>query len=131
MHAVFTDTKHAEFIKRIGWLRHYASHRGSLAPGKLLEKPDKELTNDELDAEIAREGMDYLLDFMPAGQMRESFRDLLRYNFKMAHYEKSGKIMDGVLFVELDGKPAFIKPAVDTEWNFRGSFSLRTKSSPN
>lgn len=83
-----------------------------------MDKPDKELTNDELDAEIAKAGMDYLLDFMPAGNLRDSFRDMLRYNFKMAHYEKTGTITDGVVLVEIDGQHGFIRRAVDTDWNF-------------
>ena len=75
IHAVFTDAKHSEFIRRIGALRHYASHRGSLMPSKLLEKPDREPTNEELDAEIANVGMDYLLNHMPEGELRDSFRE--------------------------------------------------------
>lgn len=118
LHAVFTDTKHVEFIKRIGALRHYAAHRGSLAPAKVLQEPDKELSNDELDAEIAATGKDKFLEFMPVGKVRNGFRDMLRYNVKMAHYEKAGIIIDGAVPVEIDGKFGFIQPAVDTAWNF-------------
>ncbi len=119
LHAIFTEPKQVEFIKRIGYLRHYASHRGSLAPGKLLEKPDKELTNNELDAMIAEAGMDDLLMYIPEGELRDSFRQTLRCNFKMEHYEKEGKMVDGVVPIVLDGKAGFIRPANDTEWNFQ------------
>ena len=37
----------------------------------------------------------------------------------MAHYEKEGKIVDGVVPIVIDGKPGFIRPATDTEWNFQ------------
>jgi hypothetical protein len=119
LHAIFIDQKQAEFIKRIGYLRHYASHRGSLAPGKLLEKPDKELTDDEVDAMIVKAEMDDLLVYMPEGEMRESFREVLRNNFRMEHYEKEGKTVDGVVPIELNGKWGFIRPANDTDWNFQ------------
>ena len=119
LHGIFTDPKLVEFIKRIGYLRHYASHRGSLAPGKLLEKPAKELTDDEVDAMIAKAGMNDLMMYMPEGEMRESFRQSIRYNFRMAHYEKEGKLVDGVVPIVIDGKPGFIRPANDTEWNFQ------------
>lgn len=119
LHSIFTDPKQIEFIKRIGYLRHYASHRGSLAPGKLIEKPDKELTDDEVDAMIVAAGMDDLLTFMPEGEMRESFREVIRYNFRMAHYEKEGKAVDGVVPILLDGKWGYIRPSNDTDWNFQ------------
>jgi hypothetical protein len=67
--AAFTDQKHTTFIKRIGALRHYASHRGSLNQTKLVEKPDQEPTNEELDAEISKQGMDYFLNFLPEGEL--------------------------------------------------------------
>jgi hypothetical protein len=119
LHAIFTDPELVEFIKGIGYLRHYASHRGSLAPGKLIEKPDKELTNDELDAMIAEAGMDEMVMCMTPGGMRESFRQAIRDNFRMAHYEKEGKLVDGVVPIVIDGTLAFIRPANDTEWNFQ------------
>lgn len=119
LHGIFTDPKQIDFIKRIGYLRHYASHRGSLAPGKLIEKPDKELTDDEVDAMIVAAGMDDLLTFMPQGEMRESFQAVLRNNFRMTHYEKEGKAVDGIVPILLDGKWGYIRPANDTDWNFK------------
>ena len=118
LHAIFTDAKQVEFIKRIAYLRHYASHRGSLAPGKLLEKPAKEPTDDEVDAMIAEAGIDDLVMYVPEGELRESFRQSLRYNFRMQYYEKEGKPVEGVVPIVIDGKPGFILPAKDTGWNF-------------
>jgi len=119
LHAIFSDTKHVEFIKRIGALRHFASHRGSLMPTQLIEKPDKEPTDSELDAEISAAGIDEMLEIVPEGELRESFRANLRHKFKMAHYEKSGNVLDGIVPIVLDGKFAFIHPATDTDWNFQ------------
>ena len=118
IYAVFTDLKHTEFIKRVGSLRHYASHRGQLMPTKLLEKPQNDPTNEEPDAQIAAAGLDETLALMPSEQLRDSFRETLRYNFRAAYYEKSGKMVDGVVPIEIDGKPAFIQPLIDTDWNF-------------
>ena len=119
LHGIFTNPEHVEFMGRIGYLRHYASHRGSLAPAKLLEKPDKEFSDVELDAMIAEAGMDDFLKYVPEGELRESFRQTLRFNFKMALYEKRGKMVEGVVPVMLKGKFGFIIPVNDTEWNFR------------
>jgi hypothetical protein len=119
LHAVFTEAKVTEFIKRVGYLRHYASHRGSLAPAKLMVKPEKELTDEEVDAMIAEAGMDDIVNYMPAGELRENARQTLRFNFRMEHYEKSGKVVEGVVPIVIDGKFGFIRPAVDTDWNFQ------------
>jgi hypothetical protein len=124
LYAIFTDAKHVEFIKRIGALRHFASHRGSLMPTQLLEKPDKEPTNDELDVAISQAGMDYLLAALPEGELREGMRDGLRYQFRVAHYEKSGNVVEGVVPIVIDGKFGFIQPATDTDWNFQRFLQL-------
>lgn len=115
LHAIFTDPKQIEFIKRIASLRHYASHRGMIAPGKIIERPKKELTDDEVDARIAEAGMDELLLYTPEGEMRESFRQVMRNNTRMAYYENEGKVVDGVVPL---GKNSFIRPTIDTVWNF-------------
>ena len=119
LHAIFTGAKTVEFMKRISYLRHYASHRGTLAPGKLVERPDKELTDDEVDVMIAEAGMDETLLYLPEGELRNNFRQSMRSNVRMAHYEKHGKLVDGVVPIMIDGKPAFIRPISDTEWNFQ------------
>lgn len=119
LYAVFTEPGNTEFMKRIGALRHFASHRGSLMPTKIIEKPDKEPTDEELDKEILDAGMDDILNVMPEGEMRENFREMLRYNFRMAHYEEAGTVVDGVVPITLDGKSSFIRPALDTSWNFQ------------
>ncbi len=119
VYAIFTNPKHVEFIKRVAYLRHYASHRGSLAPAKLIEKPEKELTNDDLDSMIAAQELDELLTALPAGEMRDSFRETLRYNVRMSYYEKEGKVVEGVVPIEIDGKFGFIRPANETYWNFQ------------
>ncbi len=119
LHAIFTDTKQTEFIKRIGALRHFASHRGSLMPTQLIQKPENEPTDAELDAEISGAGIDEMLEILPEGELRESFRANIRHKFKMAHYEKSGNVVDGVVPIVIDGEFGFIRPAADTVWNFQ------------
>jgi hypothetical protein len=110
LYAFFADAEHVKFVKRVAYLRHYASHRGSLAPAKLLEKPDKEPTAEQLDAEIAAAGMDDILHLMPESELREGVREMLRANFRMAHYEK-GTIIEGVVPIQIDGQSGFISMA--------------------
>jgi len=52
-----------------------------------------------------------------AGKAQEDFRRMLRSNARMERYEKN-KVLDGVVFIQLGGKSAFIHPHLDTTWNF-------------
>jgi hypothetical protein len=114
---IFTEPMNTEFIERIGYLRHFAAHRGTLMPSIVVEKLDKEPTDDELDADIRAAGLDYLNARLPAGKSRDTFREMLRSNARMARYEK-GKVLEGVVLVEVGGKYGFIHPHLDTAWNF-------------
>lgn len=125
LHATFTQPTQVEFMKRIAYLRHYASHRGSLAPGKLIERPERELSDEQVDAMIVEAGMDDLLEFFPEGEMKREFREILRYNFRMAEYERTGNPVEGVVPLVIDGNVGFIRPVVDTSWNFQ-NFRLFT-----
>jgi hypothetical protein len=114
---IFTGPRNTEFIERVGYLRHFAAHRGTLMPSIVVERLDKEPTDDELDADIRAAGLDYLIARLPAGKSQDSFRDMLRSNARMARYEK-GKVLEGVVLVEVGGKYGFIHPHLDTAWNF-------------
>jgi hypothetical protein len=109
IHAIFTNPTHVEFMKRIAYLRHYASHRGALAPGRLIEPPENELSDAD---------MDDLLAFTPAGDMRENLRQMLRSNLRMRYYEQHGRVVEGVVPIMIDGKAGLIRPTLDTTWNF-------------
>jgi hypothetical protein len=117
--SIFTDPANKEFIERIGYLRHYAAHRGTLMPAAVYQELDHEPTADELDADIRDAGLDCIIERFPPGASRESFREMFRNNARMARYEKGGKVLDRVVWVELGGKPGFINPLLDTSWNFR------------
>lgn len=104
-------------MDRIGYLRHFAAHRGSLMPTMLVEALDQEPTTAELDEDIRNAGLDYIVDGLPAGKMRDSLLEMLRTNARMARYEK-GKVLEDVVLIEHEGKFGFINPHIDTPWNF-------------
>jgi hypothetical protein len=119
LYAVFTETKHTTFMKRIGALRHYALHRGSVQPAKVIEKPDKGLTDEEVDAMIAKAHLDYLVTSMPEGDVRDNIQSMLRLNFRMQHYENIGTVAESIVGIELDGKQVLIHPSSDIYWNYQ------------
>ncbi len=121
--AVFENTKHVEFIRRIASLRHVAAHRGVLTPTKVVQDMDQPPTNDELDQDIREAGLAYLLLSLPAGKVRDSFQEMLRSNARAARYERE-TLMEDVVLIETNGKYGFIHPITDTWWNFKSCTSF-------
>ncbi len=117
LYAVFSQGANKEFIDRIGALRHFAAHRGSLQPTTVVEKLEHEPTNEELDADIRVAGLEDIMNMLPEGESREGFREMARSNARFARYEK-GTVLEDVVPIELDGKFGFIRPHYDTDWNF-------------
>ena len=114
---MFTQGRNKVFIDRIGALRHFAAHRGSLQHTTVVEKLEREPTPEELDVDIKAAGLDYIINMLPEGKAREGFREMARSNARFARYEK-GTVLEDVVPIELDGRFGFIRPHFDTDWNF-------------
>lgn len=117
MHSIFEDKDHKAFIAKIATVRHVAAHRGVITPAKVVQQPDSEPTNDELDEDINKAGLTDILLAFPAGAAREGFREMMRTNARMARYEQN-TLMEDVLLIEIDGQWGWINPLLDTSWNF-------------
>jgi hypothetical protein len=114
--ALFVAPETVQFIDRIGDLRHYAAHRGSIAPGTLFERPEAEPTEEELDADIREAGLDSALDLIPRGPDRDQMREVLRTNARVERYKR---IQDGLVLIERDdGSGYFVRPLSDIGYNF-------------
>jgi hypothetical protein len=125
LYSVFTTGANKEFIDRIGALRHFAAHRGSLMPTDVVKALDREPTPEELDTDIGAQGLEEILLMFPDGKAREGYREMLRANARIARYEKETLLKDVVL-IELDGKYGFIRPHSDTAWNFERLMTFLT-----
>ncbi len=118
LHGIFTKTSTVELLDRFGALRHYAAHRGSIAPSKIVEKPDKEPTDDEVDAVIRRSGANTWMLDLPDSPQKAMLVGMLRFNTRAEIYEENTVAKDVVL-VEIRGKNYIMHPLSDTTWNFR------------
>lgn len=116
--AVFENNQYVEFLRRVAAVRHTAAHRGVVTPTKVIEEPAEEPTVAELDEDIREAGLESVVLHFPEGPSRESFREMLRTNARMARYERN-TLMEDVVLVEFGGKHGFIKPLMDTWWNFK------------
>jgi hypothetical protein len=118
LHAIFADTATTEFLNQLGALRNYTAHRGSINPSKLVQKREKEPTDEEIDAYLHESGHDtWLLDF-PEGPQRTNFRVILR---STARSDLLGKnpIDHDVVLVEIDKKWCLVHPLTDVTRNLR------------
>src|SRR5262249_1346731 len=77
-HVLFTSSAPIDFIKRIGAVRHFAAHRGSIMPTEVYIKPDVEPTDAELDEQLRVLGRDYVLQYFREGKPRHAMRQTLR-----------------------------------------------------
>ena len=118
LHTIFTDASTVELLDRFGALRHYAAHRGSIAPSKLVEKPDKEPTDDEVDAYIRKVGQSAWMLDLPDSPQKIMLLGMLRSNTRAEILEEN-TIAKDIVFVEIKGKDYMMHPLSDTTWNFR------------
>lgn len=117
VHAVFEKPEHVEFMNRVAAIRHVAAHRGVITPKLVVQELDHEPTVEELDDDIHKAGLDWIVTRLRSGAEQERFREMLRSNALWARYEQQ-TLMEDVILVELSGKWCFIHPLTDTCWNF-------------
>jgi hypothetical protein len=115
LHSIFTEPDTVTFIERVANLRHLSAHRGQIAPGPVYERPDREPTIEELDAEITAKGLDAGLELFPAGPLRDAFRDNIRHTLKLSKYKV---VLEDVVIVDGRTVKGLINPLADTEYNF-------------
>lgn len=123
LHALFADASTFELLDRFGALRHYAAHRGSIAPSKVVKKPDKAPTDQEVDAHIRKVGQSAWMLDLPDSPPKKMLLGMLRSNTRAEILEEN-TIAKDVVFVEIRGKDYMLHPLTDTTWNFRRTTSF-------
>jgi hypothetical protein len=116
MYSLFTSVEIIDFIARLGALRNLAAHRGSITPRKVVEKPDRQPTTEEIDQYLLETGDGWIID-EPYRSMSPQLVAMARSNATAEILEKN-TIAEDVELVEYNGKQGFISPVVDTPWNF-------------
>jgi len=123
LHSAFTRPSTVEAVDRFAALRHYAAHRGSIMPTKIVERPEQEPTQEEIDAAIGESGKNAWMLDLPEGPQKEMLLNILRSNTKAELYEKKTLASD-MVFVQFKGESYFMNPLADTTWNFRKLLSF-------
>lgn len=116
LYALFTSTEITDFIARLGALRNLAAHRGSIMPRKVVERPDRQPTTEEIDQHLEKTDRGWVLT-EPFHSMSPQFVAVARSN-AAAEILEQNTVAEDVEFVEYNGKRGFISPLMDTTWNF-------------
>jgi hypothetical protein len=73
---------------------------------------------------LRRCGLERKIEVFPPGPVRDWARGMERFKMRL---EKSKKVLEDVLFVQIKGKAGFIHPMSDIEWNFGKFHSFMSK----
>lgn len=114
---IFSGSEITKIVTRLGQLRNLTAHRGSVTPAKLLQKPDREPTNEELDAYLSQTRQDpQLLADDPETQQR-----LLEFERSLARLEllERNPLDNDIVPVEINGKWGYVRTFDDVTWPFR------------
>jgi hypothetical protein len=122
VHDVFTNPKHVAFMAQIAFLRNYAAHRGSIAPTKVVQKPEREPTTEEIDAQIASSGLGWMLE-QPDVPGRDVLLQMARSHARMQIFEKN-TILEDVVWIEVGPQRGFLDPLLATTTNFANAMQL-------
>src|ERR1700733_2767300 len=124
MNTIFTKPSALDLITRLAQLRNLSAHRGSVSPSKVVQKPDREPTLDELDAYIRDAGQGWMFEELRDPGIQQLI-SLARQNARIAILERN-TLFDDVVMIEIKGKFFWINPILDTSWNFRQVLDFTT-----
>ncbi len=122
--AIFSDPDFVRWRRILRAARHHAAHHGITIPAEMYIKPDKDVTDGELDKEIDAEGeLEFLKDMKAPQELVETFRSTIRIRKRQQRYENLGVI----LMLEEGGKQSYIFPLRHTWWDFEQFFKFADK----
>lgn len=123
LHAVFADAKTTGLLQYLGAFRHLTAHRGSISPTILVQKPDRDPTDEEIDAYLSESGEDPQFRDFDDDPHRAELQACLRSIAKMELLEKNPTASD-VVPVEIDGKWGWTWPLLDVTQSFRATLRV-------
>ena len=116
LYSLFTSAKITDFIARLRALRNLAAHRGSITPRKVVQKPDRAPTTDEIDQHLRATGNDWILT-EPHCSISPQLVAIARSNAEAEILERNA-IAEDMEMIEYNGKRGMVSPVLDVPWNF-------------
>jgi hypothetical protein len=123
LHSIFTREATVDLMDKFAALRHYAAHRGSIAPALVVEAPKNELTDAEVDEALKETGGHEWFFEMEDGAAKEGLLRMLRSN-KRAEILEQNVVARDVVFIEIRGKNYHMQPLNDITWSFDKAMSF-------
>lgn len=121
---LFKEERFLQWIKQLRLNRHFTAHQGSIILSPLVEAPESEPSDEELEKEaVSTRSWSFFKAVLPS-EMFEHYRALLKQNIRISKY----KVLHDDVMVVQDGEKKFIfKPLINIEWDF-SNFELITLS---
>jgi len=119
---LYKDEKFLEWIKQLRRNRHFTAHQGSIILSPIVEKPESELSDEELEKEAQATPTWNLMKRNLPQKMFEWYRASLKQSIKISKY----KVLVDDAMVMQEGKEKLIfRPLANIEWDFN-NFELIT-----
>ncbi len=119
---LYRDEKFLKWIKQLRLNRHFTAHQGAIILSPVVEAPEFEPSDEELEKEAkATRSWTFLKITLPP-EIFEHYRTLLKQNIRFSKYKV---LVDDAMIIQ-DGKEKFIfRPLINIEWDFN-NFELIT-----
>jgi len=113
--SLFKNKQFMDWIKQLRLNRHFTAHQGSIILSSIVEVPESEPGDEELEREAeSTETWSFLKTTLPS-EMFEYYRSLLKQNIRISKY----KVLNDDAMVMQDGENKFIfRPLINIEWDF-------------
>jgi hypothetical protein len=122
IHALFVSKEILDLIAQFAALRNLAAHRGAITPRKIVAKPDREPTVEEIDEHMRKTGNGWILE-EPFSSMSPGLVRMARQNAWAELIEKEA-VADDVEYIEIAGKAYFMSPLLNTSWNLKRTLAF-------
>jgi hypothetical protein len=112
---LYKDEKFLQWIKQLRFNRHFTAHEGSIILSPIVEAPESEPSDEELEKEAEATRSWALLKMTLPPEMFEHYRTLLKQNIRISKYKV---LVDDAMVIQ-DGKEKIIfRPFNNIEWDF-------------
>jgi hypothetical protein len=124
LHGIFSGSEITRILSLIGGLRHLTAHRGYITPTKLIKKPDREPTDEELDAYLSETcPQTQPLDFADKPEIQKRILEMERSFARMELLERNSWAND-ILAIENEKRLGYFRPFEDVTWPVRASLRV-------
>lgn len=120
--SVFKQEDFKRWIEQLRRNRHFTAHQGSIILSPIIEKPEKEPTDEELDQEAKSNPTWHVMKKTLSPELLNWYEKSLKESLRIAKYRV---IVDDAMIIPEGDKQFYFRPLANIEWDFN-NFRLFT-----